>query len=981
MNKNLKKVISAFAALTLSASSIAALATDFSDVDSSADYYQAVQELSALDIISGYTDGTFQPDGLVTRAEITKMIVDALSLTSTATSSMNSDTGFTDVSPSGSGGHWASGYIIAGTTQGFISGMGDGTFSPDTGVTYIQAQSMLVRAIGYEIYAAGSGGWPSGYRTWAASLGITDGVSASDDDELTRAQVAQMIDNAMDIPLVLIVSYSYDAWSNQQPDLETKDGTGSGYQTLFTKYHDAYKVYGRVTATSKSGSGLDADEVEFQVEKADNFDDEYIKSTDDPTVITAYVGDTDAVNQLNVYSEALIQVDDNDEYTLLSLVPAASNKSVELQSEDVDDSKTTTDDLTVMYFYPAGTTSGSTKYSLADEVTYYVNGVEMGDWDEDALETYVLNDETNTITLQKTTANGSTSTSSKYDTILITTYSTAVVETVSEKSSYVQVSFKEQGSDIKTNMKLYTDDSSYLYSFTLDGEEIDPLDLEENDVLSIAWDASSGFADSSFYDVLVSRDTVSSVKCTSTWNSSNKATLGGTKYKAASGMDITLELSTEYDLLLDVFGRIAYADENSSTKKIGILSSVYQKTNGDWIAELITKDGEELECKLDDDYGEELYDEYYAIAYEDDSKIAKRTSYPNLVGEYKVNSSSKLTSFEFLSYTGGEDQTYKESSTKIGSIRISDSTVILDLSDIDAKSTYNVISASSLNDGVDYTAYGYDKSTSDSSYRFVIITDGMNGFDSTAQLAVFLESGTDVDEDDDEVDIMTVAINGEETTVVLDDDCEGTSLSALQEGDAVIYVESSGYVTKMQKVFYTNGFLNNATYSDLVEDLIGDADDGDDLNDVLASINSDFSATTFAGLLTDSDEDVDVTFGVLVKNGSATALATTLHTDDRGVYIDLDEAIDLATSGATVYTYNFSNSSKNFGRIVLDDGVTTTSDIKAAYLDGDKSNTEYYLYEYDTDEYDTGVQDNIVFAAIRTFDGDEAQEIYQIVAE
>ena len=76
MNKNLKKVISSVAALTMVASSVAAFAVDFPDVESTASYAQAVQELSALDVISGYDDGTFGPDKLVTRAEITKMIVE-----------------------------------------------------------------------------------------------------------------------------------------------------------------------------------------------------------------------------------------------------------------------------------------------------------------------------------------------------------------------------------------------------------------------------------------------------------------------------------------------------------------------------------------------------------------------------------------------------------------------------------------------------------------------------------------------------------------------------------------------------------------------------------------------------------------------------------------------------------------------------------------------------------------------------------------
>ena len=78
MNKNLKKVISAVAALALSASSFVALAANYPDVDSSASYKQAVDELSALNVINGYEDGTFQPDGNVTYEQVAKMIVCAM---------------------------------------------------------------------------------------------------------------------------------------------------------------------------------------------------------------------------------------------------------------------------------------------------------------------------------------------------------------------------------------------------------------------------------------------------------------------------------------------------------------------------------------------------------------------------------------------------------------------------------------------------------------------------------------------------------------------------------------------------------------------------------------------------------------------------------------------------------------------------------------------------------------------------------------
>ena len=48
MNKNLKKVISSVAALTMVASSVAAFAVDFPDVESTASYAQAVKNFQLL---------------------------------------------------------------------------------------------------------------------------------------------------------------------------------------------------------------------------------------------------------------------------------------------------------------------------------------------------------------------------------------------------------------------------------------------------------------------------------------------------------------------------------------------------------------------------------------------------------------------------------------------------------------------------------------------------------------------------------------------------------------------------------------------------------------------------------------------------------------------------------------------------------------------------------------------------------------------
>ncbi|MDY3972187.1 MAG: S-layer homology domain-containing protein [Clostridia bacterium] len=971
MNKNLKKVISAVAALAISASSIAAFAVNFPDVEETASYAQAVQELSALGVISGFDDGTFKPDELVTRAQISKMIVDALAEGKQAEASSNSSK-FADVSD-----HWATGYINQGVTDGWIAGYSDTEFGPDDNVTYVQAQKMLVAATGYDIYATAQGGWPAGYKLYASSLDITSGVQGvtSDDQQLTRAQVAQMIDNAMDAPLCVIDRWEPNAWGTaNNPILDVKDGEGKDYQTLFTEKHDAYKVYGRVTATSKTVSGLDIDKVMFKVEKADNFDDEYVKATDDREADEMFYGDTNAEDMLRTYAQALIQKNDDDEYTILSITAAAANKSVSLLAEDVDESKSDVDTDKVLYFFPTGTTRGAIKYQLADEVEYYVNGVEMGTFDNAALQKFIIDNDTAMVTLQKETATGSTNTSSKYNVIMITTYTTAVVDQVVDKTSETSINFKANSDSIKTKMTVNKDDDTYKYSFKLNGEEIDPAELQEFDVLSISYDVADGskeaFADSTFYDVIVSRDNTAEGKYTGKTSAAPyEYTIGGEKYKAANGISVSFDTSTEYTLYLDSFGRIAYTDEISDSKKIGVLKSVYRKNNGDFVAEVITKDAQVVEYTMDEADALAVATKFNGTAANDstfDSGLGKTNAdLVKQVVEYKTTTSGKLTVKEYLA---GKEETseYKESSSKIGSVKVSDATTIIDLTST-KKDDYKAMTKDSLKNATTYTVYGYNKSTSDSSYRFVLLTDGIGGIDSTSELAVFVESGTDADEDGNDVDTMTVLVGGEKTTLLVDADADDVDVTDFAEGDALIFsTNTSGEIDTVLPVFAAKGVLN-------------DADNYEAFRDGIFEDTALLNAATVTELegIADSnvDEgDVSLAFGAVVKNGNGYTLAN-IKTDD-GIYVDLsdDSNIDLDLSDATIYTYNFSNNKRNAGRLVLDDGMAVTPDVTAAYLEGDKSNDIYFLDNED-------VVTDVVFAIVRTFNTDEAQEVYLIVAE
>lgn len=985
MNKNLKKVISSVAALTMVASSVAAFAVDFPDVESTASYAQAVQELSALDVISGYDDGTFGPDKLVTRAEITKMIVDALAERSSAEASTES-TKFADVSAD----HWAKGYINQGVANGFIAGMSDTEFDPDANVTYVQAQKMLVSAIGYETYAQAQGGWPTGYKTYAASLDITKGISGiTDSTELTRAQVAQMIDNAMDAPLCVIASWKTEWNGSKTPNLEVRDGKeGRAYETLFTEKHDAYKVYGRVTETSKTGS-VDTDKVTFQVEKADNFDDEEVKA-DSPVSEDMYIGDSKADNYLRTYSQALIQKNDDDEFTILSIAAAAANKSVTVASEDFDENKSTDEAL---YFFPAGTTKGSTKYQLdtTNGVTIYINGVESSKSIAE-LRDYLDKNETASVTLQKETETGSTSTSAKYNTIMVSSYVTAIVDEVIDKTNETSVNFDTYSSGIQAKMTVNKDDDNYTYSFKLDGKDIEAKDLQQNDVLNISYDTTGSFKDSSFYDVIVTRNVVDGVKCTSINDSKGEYTIGGTKYKAAEGMDIDVETSTEYSLYLDHFGRIAKADENSVSKNYGVLKNIYKKAGGDYMAQIITKKGTEEEYKVDSDKVNE-YATYlkYATFYSDakkenkidtttkdwQSKVVafdepkystsqpKSVAYPEQVVEYSVSSSSNKITIK----NGGviaptaADAEYKESGNKIGSVKMADSTVILDLSEVDTKDSYSVVS--SLNDGSNYVAYGYDKSKSDNTYRFVIITEGTSSvFNSETQLAIF--NGSEVIDKDGDKTAYNLVVNGEEKQFVLDDDVVITGNAgktvaedAFDEGDVLVYATNSeGYISRIYSVFAAQNVLNGSSFEDF-------------RTNAFKKQSSVLADTKFADLLSDDDNDVNVVFGPVVDKSGSNITIGTVTTNAEGKYVvNYDEGLEVNYSNAKIYTYDFAARSDN-SRVLLDEGIASTPDVKAAKTPVGGQDILNLEHE--------DVIDDVVFAVVRTTDKDEAQEIYLIV--
>ena len=160
---------------------------------------EAVDACTALNIIGGYPDGSFKPEGNITRAEVTKMICVALNGGKNPAVSTNTTPTFSDVRNNANAA-WAEGYIESCAAQGIVSGVGGGKFAPNGNVTGVQLAKMLLVSLGYKSENEGFTGnaWATNVNVRAAQKGLYDGLESMDTNAaITRDNAAQMVWNAL----------------------------------------------------------------------------------------------------------------------------------------------------------------------------------------------------------------------------------------------------------------------------------------------------------------------------------------------------------------------------------------------------------------------------------------------------------------------------------------------------------------------------------------------------------------------------------------------------------------------------------------------------------------------------------------------------------------------------------------------------------------------------------------------------------------
>lgn len=145
-----------------------------------------------LAFLSGYANGTFEPDRNMTRAEVTTMFARLLAEKMAADQTYSNT--FSDVAKS----HWAANYIGYMQQFGIITGYADGSFRPDASVTRAEFAAIASR---FEKLTEGtksfsdvpSSHWAAKYINFAATRGWVNGYADGTfrpNNSITRAEVA-----------------------------------------------------------------------------------------------------------------------------------------------------------------------------------------------------------------------------------------------------------------------------------------------------------------------------------------------------------------------------------------------------------------------------------------------------------------------------------------------------------------------------------------------------------------------------------------------------------------------------------------------------------------------------------------------------------------------------------------------------------------------------------------------------------------------
>lgn len=152
-------------------------------------YEEAIWHVFNNEIVQGYPDGSYKPDQTINRAELMKIVIEAMY--SNEFGAFEGMGCFNDVVST----QWYAKYICFALSENVVEGYPDGSFKPAEQINFVEALKIIMIGFGYE-YTEGDP-WYINLLNEATDLNFIPDDIESNDQLITRGQVAEMITRIM----------------------------------------------------------------------------------------------------------------------------------------------------------------------------------------------------------------------------------------------------------------------------------------------------------------------------------------------------------------------------------------------------------------------------------------------------------------------------------------------------------------------------------------------------------------------------------------------------------------------------------------------------------------------------------------------------------------------------------------------------------------------------------------------------------------
>lgn len=701
----LRKVLSLIMAIAMIMTASTAFA--FNDVTVDDDAYEAITGLSALNILNGYEDGSFQPEGKITRAEFATIIMRTLGMDV----SSKTNTVFADVTSE----HWASGAIQEAYGAGIVNGRTATIFDPEAEVTYEEATKMIVCAMGYQKKAEsmvkeGQNPYPTAYNLIANQKGITSGVEKTAGGA-SRATVAKLVWNALPVNLMDQTSYGSEVSFE-----EIKDQS-----LLYTKLN-AVLIDAKVEEISLDPED---DKVDFKDVELDDVAERAGDYTASDFEGGIDKGACDLAGLQGLTVKALVDVSDSDP-VVIAVFASSKNKVLEINPnlfKGVDAKGR------INYYKTedANTVTTSAKVAMDTssniDVDVYVNLVRNASFDLTLDATDVdVNEGDSLLRFVDTDNDG------YYDTLFVDRYYSFVVGSVSVEDYEIAPATGSTNYNSANAEELVLDPEEDNIAWSLTDEEGKALELSDINVGDVITYAESTDGSNYYYDITVCKSSAVTGSIDSIKTKKSKiggATLvyyviDGTSYQLNTQDDATkpvLDAGSTGTFQITADGKIIAVQLDVTARNFAIAISV-AKTTGSF------EDGGKLQVMKADGSVETIAfaDEYYMNGDETTKKNAEdvETDLTSISGNpvmYELKSDGSIkhiytTAAAIAKETDNDYKvkssttaTYNESSEKIDGAYFVESSAVVALKKgkaADKKASYSLISNGSLIDDETY---------------------------------------------------------------------------------------------------------------------------------------------------------------------------------------------------------------------------------------------------------------------------------------